>query len=49
MDFESYSLEMKKKEIHQRMKIEITVGAGLFAGIGLLFLSFLKRFENRFR
>ncbi|KEQ56830.1 Neurensin domain containing protein [Marine Group I thaumarchaeote SCGC RSA3] len=51
MDSESYyMLDEEKKNIHQRMKIEITVGAGLFvAGIGLLAVSFLKRFENRFR
>jgi len=51
MDSESYyMLDEEKKNIHQRMKIEITVGAGLFVtGIGLLSVSFLKRFENRFR
>ena len=51
LDSESYYLlDEEKKNIHQRMKIEITVGAGLFvAGIGLLAVSFLKRFENRFR
>ena len=36
--------------IYQRLQIEITVGAGLLvAGIGLLAVSFSKRFENRFR
>ena len=36
--------------IYQRLQIEITVGAGLLvAGIGLLVISFSKRFENRFR
>ena len=51
LDSESYyQLDEEKKSIHQRMKIEITVGAGLFVtGIGLLSVSFLKRFENRFR
>ena len=51
MDSESYyMLDDEKKNIHQRMKIEITVGIGLFAtGIGLLAVSFLKRLENRFR
>ena len=51
MDSESYyMLDEEKKNIHQRMKIEITVGTGLFVGgIGLLAASFLKRFENRFR
>ena len=51
LDSESYyQLDEEKKNIHQRMKIEITVGAGLFVtGIGLLSVSFLKRFENRFR
>ena len=51
MDSESYyMLDEEKKNIHQRMKIEITVGTGLFAGgIGLLVISFSKRFENRFR
>ena len=51
MDSESYyMLDEEKKNIHQRMKIEITVGAGLLiTGIGLLAVSFLKRFENRFR
>ncbi|RMW37703.1 MAG: hypothetical protein EA446_06725 [Nitrosopumilus sp.] len=51
LDSESYyMLDQEKKDIHQRMKIEITVGAGLFVtGIGLLAVSFLKRFENRFR
>ena len=51
LDSESYYLlDEEKKNIHQRMKIEITVGAGLaVTGIGLLAVSFLKRFENRFR
>lgn len=51
LDSESYyMLDEEKKDIHQRMKIEITVGAGLFVvGIGLLAVSFSKRFENRFR
>ena len=51
LDSESYYLlDEEKKNIHQRMKIEITVGIGLFvAGIGLFTVSFLKRFENRFR
>ena len=51
LDSESYyMLDEEKKNIHQRMKIEITVGAGLLvAGIGLLAVSFSKRFENRFR
>ncbi len=51
LDSESYyMLDEEQKNIHQRMKIEITVGAGLFAaGVGLLGASFLKRFENRLR
>ena len=51
LDSESYyMLDEEKKNIHQRMKIEITVGVGLFAaGIGLLGASFLKRFENGLR
>ena len=51
LDSESYyMLDEEKKDIHQRMKIEITVGAGLFVvGIGLLAVSFSKRFENRLR
>ncbi len=45
-----FLLDEEQKNIHQRMKIEITVGAGLFAaGVGLLGASFLKRFENRLR
>ena len=40
---------MEQFSIYQRLQIEITVGAGLLVGgIGLL-VSFLKRFENRFR
>ncbi|MHA7734002.1 hypothetical protein [Nitrosopumilus sp. S6] len=51
LDSESYyMLDEEKKNIHQRMKIELTVGMGLFtAGVGLLAVSFLKRFENRLR
>ncbi|KAF6245683.1 hypothetical protein [Nitrosopumilus sp. b2] len=51
MDSESYyMLDQQKKDIHQRMKIEISIGIGLFVtGIGLLAVSFLKRFENRLR
>lgn len=51
LDSESYyMLDEEKKNIHQRMKIEITVGIGLaFTGIGLLAVSFSKRFENRLR
>ncbi len=51
LDSESYyMLDEEKKNIHQRMKIEITVGIGLaVTGIGLLALSFSKRFENRLR
>ena len=51
LDSESYyMLDEEKKNIHQRMKIEITVGTGLLAvGIGLIGISFSKRFENRFR
>ena len=51
LDSESYyMLDEEKKNIHQRMKIEITVGTGLLAvGIGLIAVSFSKRFENRFR
>jgi hypothetical protein len=51
LDSESYyMLDEEKKNIHQRMKIEIAVGIGLaVTGIGLLAVSFSKRFENRFR
>ncbi len=51
LDSESYyMLDEEKKNIHQRMKIEISAGIGLFvSGIGLLAVSFLKRLENRFR
>ncbi|AJM93342.1 hypothetical protein [Nitrosopumilus piranensis] len=51
MDSESYyMLDQQKKDIHQRMKIEISIGIGLFVtGIGLLAVSFLKIFENRLR
>ena len=51
LDSESYyMLDEEKKNIHQRMKIEITVGIGLaVTGIGLLSVSFSKRFENRLR
>ena len=51
LDSESYyMLDEEKKNIHQRMKIEITVGIGLaVTGIGLLAVSFSKRFENRLR
>ncbi len=51
LDSESYyMLDEEKKNIHQRMKIEITVGIGLVVtGIGLLAVSFSKRFENRLR
>ena len=42
--------DMESFSIYQRLQIEITVGAGLFVGgIGLLAVSFSKRFENRFR
>lgn len=51
LDSESYyMLDEEKKNIHQRMKVEITVGIGLaVTGIGLLAVSFSKRFENRLR
>ena len=46
----NYLKDPEKFSIYQRLQIEITVGIGLFiAGIGLLAVSFLKRFENRFR
>ena len=36
-------LDEEKKNIHQRLIIEFSVGIGLFVGgIGLLFISFLK-------
>lgn len=42
--------DMEQFSIYQRLQIEITVGAGLLvAGIGLLAVSFSKRFENRLR
>ncbi|QDI89199.1 hypothetical protein Nisw_06520 [Candidatus Nitrosopumilus sp. SW] len=51
LDSESYyMLDEEKKNIHQRMKIELAVGIGFFVtGIGMLAVSFLKRFENRLR
>lgn len=51
MDSESYYLlDEEKKGIHQRMIIEFFVGIGIFvAGIILLAVSFLKRFENGLR
>ncbi|MBI1663554.1 MAG: hypothetical protein IS860_08720 [Nitrosopumilus sp.] len=46
----NYRLDLERFAIYQRLLIEITVGVGLFvAGIGLLAVSFLKRFENRLR
>ncbi|WP_428325792.1 hypothetical protein [Nitrosopumilus sp.] len=46
----NYLKDPEQFSIYQRLQIEITVGIGLFiAGIGLLAVSFLKRFENRFR
>ncbi|WP_428325391.1 hypothetical protein [Nitrosopumilus sp.] len=46
----NYRLNMEQFSIYQRLLIEISVGTGLFiAGIGLLAVSFLKRFENRLR
>lgn len=46
----SYRLDMEKFSIYQRLMIELSVGTGLLiAGIGLIAVSFLKRFENRFR
>ena len=51
MQQESYNLlDSEKKSIHQRLVIEYTIGIGVSGlGISLLIVSFLKRFENRFR
>ena len=51
MQQESYSLlDSEKKSIHQRLIIEYTIGIAVSGlGILLLIVSFLKRFENRFR
>ncbi|AJW70105.1 hypothetical protein [Nitrosopumilus adriaticus] len=46
----NYRLDAERFSIYQRLMIEITVGIGLFVtGIGLMIISLLKRFENRFR
>jgi hypothetical protein len=42
--------QMDNLDIHQRLKIEISVGFGfLVIGIVLFIISFLNRFKNRFR
>ena len=51
MDLNSYSsLVQEKKEIHQRLQFEFSIGLTiLVGGASILFLSFLKRFENGIR
>jgi len=51
MNLESYFLlDEEKKNIHQRLIIEFSIGIGILClGISLLIVSFLKRFENGFR
>ena len=51
MDLKSYSfLDQEKKDVHQRIVMEFTIGLGII-GIGSLVTSssFLKRFENGIR
>ena len=51
LSFEDYnSLDEESKGIHQRLKIEFSIGIGIFGvGLGLLIISFLKRFQNGIR
>ena len=51
MDLESYFLlDDDKKNIHQRLIIEFSIGIGISVlGVLLLVISFLKKIENRFR
>ena len=51
IDDESYYLlDEEKKNIHQKLMIEFTIGIVILGtGFSLLFLSFLKRFENGVR
>ena len=51
MDLKSYSsLDQERKEIHERIVMEFSIGLGII-GIGSLVTSssFLKRFENGIR
>ena len=51
MSNESYRhLDEENKGIHQRLKIEFSIGVGIFGiGAGLLVISFLKRFQYGIR
>ena len=51
MSNESYRfLDEEDKGIHERLKIEFSIGIGIFGiGVGLLVISFLKRFQNGIR
>ena len=51
MDLESYYLlDEERKNIHQRLIIEFSIGIGILGiGMSLLVGSFLNRFKNRFR
>ncbi len=45
-----FQLSTAEMNIHQRLIFEISIGTLILAvGIFLLIISFLKRFENRFR
>ncbi|MCV0392874.1 MAG: hypothetical protein K5790_06210 [Nitrosopumilus sp.] len=51
MELPTYNLlDANSKQIHQRLTIEYYIGV-IFFGLGILSLivSFLKRFQNRFR
>ena len=51
LDEESYyMLDVENKSIHQRMIIEFTIGMIILSvGIGMIGMSFLKRFQNGIR